>query len=174
MIIQRTLAEYLAENMDGLSVFKDELAFQISPQYPYMLTSLTSNKRESLGGGTTDFRDELTETKIFHNEQAIRFTFRAVSSEEKTGGEIVSELTRQADEYFKIMTRTGGVTLTDSVTEIPLRIAYAEYISETDIQTLEDKLPVVYQKSISFMFRVVDPSVIPMESVPMDNLSIFI
>ncbi|MFQ6610186.1 MAG: hypothetical protein ACE5D7_05225, partial [Fidelibacterota bacterium] len=172
MIIQRTLAEYLASKIQGLAVFKDELAFQISPQYPYMLTTLTANKRESLGAGIRDFHSSADETKVYRNEQSIRFTFRAVSTEKNNGNEIVIELVRNADEHLNKLTRTGGITLVDSVTELPIRIAYTEYVSETDIQTITDKLPVVYQKSISYLFRIVDPSVIPVESITMDRLSI--
>jgi hypothetical protein len=172
MIIQRTLAEYLASKIQGLAVFKDELAFQVSPQYPYMLTTLSANKRDSLGAGIRDFHSNLNETKIYHNEQSIRFAFRAVSTDKNNGNEIVSDLVRQADEHLRQLTRTGGITLNDSVTKRPIRIAFTEYISETDIQTITDKLPVVYQKSISYLFRIVDPSVIPIESIPMDSLSI--
>ena len=172
MIVQRTLAEYLVSKITGLAVFKDELAFQESPQYPYMLTSLTGNKRESLGAGTKDWKTETDETKVYLNEQSIRFTFRVVSTEEKNGNEIVSGLVRDADESLRRLTRESGITLTDSVTELPVRIAYAEYQTETDIQTITDKLPVVYQKSITYLFRVVDPSVLPIQSTPFNNLSI--
>lgn len=170
MIIQRTLAEYLASEIQGLAVFKDELAFQVSPQYPYMLTTLTGNTRESLGAGIRDFLDRTEESKIYLNEQLVRFTFRAVSTEEDNGNEIVSSLVRSCDEILRQLTRESGITLTDSVTNIPIRIAYAEYQSETDIQTITDKLPVVYQKSITYLFRIVDPSIIQIESVPMDSL----
>lgn len=172
MIIQLTLAEYLSGKITGLAVFKDELAFQISPQFPYMLTALTANKRKSLGAGIRDWKTRSDETKVFHNEQSIRFTFRAVSTDKNNGNEIVSDLVRQTDEHLRQLTRTGGITLNDSVTELPIRIAYTEYQSETDIQTITDKLPVVYQKSISYLFRIVDPSIIPVESIPMDSLSI--
>ena len=172
MIIQRTLAEHLASKISGLSAFKDELAFQESPQYPYMLTSLTGNKRDSLGAGTRDWNTETDETKVYLNEQSIRFTFRSVSIDDKNGNEIVSDIVRKADESLRQLTRESGITLTDSVTELPVRIAYAEYQTETDIQTITDKLPVVYQKSITYLFRVVDPSVIPVESNPFNNLSI--
>lgn len=172
MIVQRTLAEYLAGKITGLAVFKDELAFQESPQYPYMLTSLTGNKRDSLGAGNKDWNTENDETKVYLNEQSIRFTFRSVSTDDKNGNEIVSDLVRDADESLRRLTRESGITLTDSVTELPIRIAYAEYQSETDIQTITDKLPVVYQKSITYMFRVVDPSVLPIQSTPFNNLSI--
>ena len=172
MIIQRTLAEYLASKISGLSAFKDELAFQESPQYPYLLTSLTGNKRDSLGAGTRDWNTEIDETKVYLNEQSIRFTFRSVSTDDKNGNEIVSDLVRKADESLRQLTRESGITLTDSVTELPIRIAYAEYQTETDIQTITDKLPVVYQKSITYLFRVVDPSVIPVESIPFNNLSV--
>lgn len=172
MIIQRTLAEYLSSKIEGLAVFKDELAFQISPQYPYMLTSLTGNIRESLGAGIRDFKTETDETKIYRNEQSIRFTFRAVSTDKNNGNEIVSGLVRQADASLRRLTRTGGITLNDSVTKLPVRIAYTEFINETDIQTITDKLPVVYQKSITYLFRIVDPSVISAQSIPMDSLSI--
>jgi len=139
-----------------------------------MVTTLTGNKRESLGAGIRDFQSNSDETKIYHNERAIRFTFRAVSTDKNNGNEIVSELVRQADELLRQLTRTGGITLNDSVTNLPVRIVYTEYQSETDIQTITDKLPVVYQKSISYLFRVVDPSVITVESNPMNNLSISI
>ena len=172
MIIQRTLAEYLASKISGLSAFKDELAFQESPQYPYMLTSLTGNKRDSLGAGTRDWKTETDETKVYLNEQSIRFTFRSVSIDDKNGNEIVSDIVRKADESLRQLTRESGITLTDSVTELPVRIAYTEYQTETDIQTITDKLPVVYQKSITYLFRIVDPSVIPVESNPFNNLSI--
>jgi len=172
MIVQRTLAEYLVSKITGLAVFKDELAFQESPQYPYMLTSLTGNKRESLGAGTRDWKTETVETKVYLNEQSIRFTFRVVSTDDRNGNEIVSDLVRVADEFLRRLTRESGITLTDSVTELPVRIAYAEYQTETDIQTITDKLPVVYQKSITYLLRVVDPSVIPIESIPFNNLSI--
>ena len=172
MIVQRTLAEYLVSKITGLAVFKDELAFSASPQYPYMLTSLTGNKRESLGAGTKDWKTETDETKVYLNEQSIRFTFRVVSTEEKNGNEIVSGLVRDADESLRRLTRESGITLTDSVTELPVRIAYAEYQTETDIQTITDKLPVVYQKSITYLFRVVDPSVLPIQSTPFNNLLI--
>lgn len=172
MIVQRTLAEYLAGKITGLAVFKDELAFQESPQYPYMLTSLTGNKRDSLGAGNKDWNTENDETKVYLNEQSIRFTFRSVSTDDKNGNEIVSDLVRQADESLRQLTRTGGITLTDSVTKLPIRIAYTEFINETDIQTITDKLPVVYQKSISYLFRIVDPSVVSAQSVSLDSLSI--
>ena len=172
MIIQRTLAEYLAGKITDLAVFKDELAFQESPQYPYMMTSLIGNKREALGAGTRDWKTEIDETKVYHNEQSIRFTFRAVSTEDKNGNEIVSDIVRKADESLRQLTRKSGITLTDSVTELPIRIAYAEYQTETDIQTITDKLPVVYQKSITYLFRVVDPSVLPIQSTPINNLLI--
>ena len=172
MIVQRTLAEYLAGKITDLAVFKDELAFQESPQYPYLHTSLTGNKRDSLGAGTRDWNTEIDETKVYLNEQSIRFTFRSVSTDDKNGNEIVSDLVRDADESLRQLTRESGITLTDSVTELPIRIAYAEYQTETDIQTITDKLPVVYQKSITYLFRVVDPSVIPVESNPFNNLSI--
>lgn len=174
MIIQRTLAEHLSSKIEGLAVFKDELAFQINPKYPYMLTTLTGNKRESLGAGIRDFHSYSDETKVYHNEQSIRFTFRAVSTDKNNGNEIVSELVRQADKILQQLTRIGGITLTDLITELPIRIGYTEYQSETDIQTITNKLPVVYQKSISYLFRVVDPSVITVESIPMNNLSISI
>ena len=172
MIVQRTLAEHLASKISGLSAFKDELAFQESPQYPYMLTSLTGNKRDSLGAGTRDWKTETDETKVYLNEQSIRFTFRSVSIDDKNGNEIVSDIVRKADESLRQLTRESGITLTDSVTELPVRIAYAEYQTETDIQTITDKLPVVYQKSITYMFRVVDPSVLPIQSTPFNNLSV--
>jgi len=172
MIIQRTLAEYLSGKITGLAVFKDELAFQVSPQYPYMLTALTANKRESLGAGIRDWKTLTDEAKVFHNEQSIRFTFRAVSTDEKNGNEIVSDLVKQADDILNKLTRTGGITLNDSVTELPIRIAYTEYQSETDIQTIQDKLPVVYQKSISYLFRIVDTSVISVQTTSMDRLSV--
>jgi len=172
MIIQRALAEYLSGEITGLAVFKDELAFQISPQYPYMLTALTANKRESLGAGIRDWKTLTDETKVYHNEQSIRFTFRAVSTDEKNGNEVVSDLVKQADDILNKLTRTGGITLNDSVTELPIRIAYTEYQSETDIQTIQDKLPVVYQKSISYLFRIVDPSVISVQTTSMDRLSV--
>jgi len=174
VIIQRTLAEFLVSKMAGLAVFKDELAFSASPQYPYMLTSLTGNKRESLGAGIRDWKTETDETKVYRNEQSIRFTFRAVSTDKSNGNEIVSDLVRQADESLRQLTRTGGITLADSITALPVRIVYTEYISESDNQTITDKLPVVYQKSISYLFRVVDPSVKQIESIPMNNLSISI
>lgn len=172
MIIQRTLAEFLSSKMAGLAIFKDELAFQINPQYPYMLTSLTGNKRESLGAGIADFKTETDEMKVYRNEQSIRFTFRAVSTDKNNGNEIVSDLVRQADEILRRLTMGNGITLNDSVTQLPIRIAYTEFISETDIQTITDKLPVVYQKSITYLFRIVDPSVISAQSIPMDSLSI--
>ena len=172
MIVQRILAEYLVSKISGLSAFKDELAFQESPQYPYLLTSLTGNKRDSLGAGTRDWKTETDETKVYLNEQSIRFTFRAVSTDDKNGNEIVSDIVRKADESLRRLTRESGITLTDSVTELPVRIAYTEYQTETDIQTITDKLPVVYQKSITYLFRVVDPSVIPVESIPFNNLSV--
>ena len=172
MIIQRTLAEYLVSKISGLSAFKDELAWQVSPQYPYMMTSLTGNKRDSLGAGTRDWKTETDETKVYLNEQSIRFTFRVVSTDDKNGNEIASDLVRVADESLRQLTRESGITLTDSVTELPIRIAYAEYQTETDIQTITDKLPVVYQKSITYLFRVVDPSVLPIQSTPINNLLI--
>ncbi|MBC8552626.1 MAG: hypothetical protein H8D23_23600 [Candidatus Brocadiales bacterium] len=172
MIIQRTLAEFLVSKMAALAVFKDELAFQISPQFPYMLTSLTGNKRESLGAGIRDFITETDETKIYRNEQSIRFTFRAVSTDKNNGNEIISDLVRQADEILRRLTMENGITLNDSVTQLPIRIAYTEFINETDIQTITDKLPVVYQKSITYLFRIVDPSVISIQSIPVDSLSI--
>ena len=97
MIIQRTLAEYLSSKITGLAVFKDELAWQVNPQYPYMLTTLTGNKRDSLGAGIRDFLDRTEDEKIYLNEQAIRFTFRAVSTEEENGNEIVSSRVRSCD-----------------------------------------------------------------------------
>ena len=172
MIIQRTLAEYLVSKISGLSAFKDELAWQVSPQYPYMMTTLTGNKRDSLGAGTRDWKTEIEETKVYHNEQSIRFTFRVVSTDDKNGNEIVSDIVRKADESLRQLTREFGITLTDSVTELPIRIAYAEYQTETDIQTITDKLPVVYQKSITYMFRIVDPSVLSIQSTPINNLLI--
>ncbi len=172
MIIQRALAEYLSGEITGLAVFKDELAFQISPQYPYMLTALTANKRESLGAGIRDWKTLTDETKVFHNEQSIRFTFRAVSTDEKNGNEIVSDLVKQADDILNKLTRTGGITLNDSVTELPIRVAYAEYQSETDIQTITDRLPVVYQKANTFKFRIVDLSVFQGVSPPMNQIQV--
>jgi len=174
MILQRTLAEHLSSEIEELAVFKDELAFQVNPQYPYMLTTLTGNKRENLGAGIRDFHSYSDETKVYHNEQSIRFTFRAVSTDKNNGNEIVSDLVRQADKILQQLTWHNGITLTDSVSELPIRIGYTEYQSETDIQTITDKLPVVYQKSISYLFRVVDPSVITVESIPMNKLSISI
>ncbi len=171
MIIQRTLAEYLSSKMAGLAVFKDELAFQISPQYPYMLTSLTGNKRESLGAGIRDFHSNSNETKVYRNEQSIRFTFRAVSTDKNNGNEIVSDLVRQADEILRRLTMGNGITLNDTVTQLPIRIAYTEFINETDIQTITDKLPVVYQKSITYLFRIVDTSALPIQSTPFNKLS---
>ena len=172
MIIQRTLAEYLVSKISGLSAFKDELAFQESPQYPYMLTSLIGNKREALGAGTRDWKTETDETKVYLNEQSIRFTFRVVSTDDKNGNEFVSEYVRRTDQIIRQFAAGNGMTLTDSVTELPVRIAYVEYEGETDIQTITDKLPVVYQKSITYMFRIVDPSVLPIQSTPFNNLSI--
>ncbi|MFQ6614120.1 MAG: hypothetical protein ACE5D1_04680, partial [Fidelibacterota bacterium] len=164
--------EYLSSKMAGLAVFKDELAFQISPQYPYMLTTLTGNKRGSLGAGIRDWKTRTDETKVYHNEQSIRFTFRAVSTDRNNGNEIVSDLVRQADDLLNTLTRHGGITLNDPVTGGSVRIAFAEYQRETDMQTITDKLPVVYQKSISYLFRIVESSVMSVESVPMAHLSI--
>ncbi len=172
MIIQRTLAEYLAARIPGLMVFKDELAFQISPQYPYMLTALVANKREHLGAGIRDFHSSFDETKIYHHERSIRFTFKAVSTDINNGNDIVSELVRQTDDLLNRLTCQGGITLDDPVTGRSVRIAFAEYQNETDIQTITDKLPVVYQKSISYLFRIVKPAVKQVESIPMDRLII--
>jgi len=174
MIIQRTIANYLASKIDNLAVFKDDLAWQDSPQYPYMLTSLTGNKREHLGAGIRDFTTESDETKVFRNERQIRLTFRAVSTSEKNGNELVCDLVRQSDEVLRQLTRVEGIKLIDGETLIPIRIAYTEYQSETDVQVIDDKLPVVYQKSITYLFRIIDPSVLSIESAPVENLSITI
>jgi len=174
MIIQRTIANYLASKIDNLAVFKDDLAWQDSPQYPYMLTNLTGNKRRALGAGIRDFSTESDETKVYLNEKQIRLTFRTVSTNEKNGNELVCELVRQSDEVLRQLTRVEGITLTDSDTLIDIRIAYTEYQSETDVQVIDDKLPVVYQKAITYLFRVIDPSILSIESVPVENLQITI
>jgi hypothetical protein len=174
MIIQRTIANYLANKIDNLAVFKDDLAWQDSVQYPYMLTSLTGSKRDTLGTGIRDFKTESDETKVYYNETQIRLTFRAVSTNEKNGNELVCELVRQSDELLRQLTRVEGITLIDTETSIPIRVAYTEYQSETDIQVIDDKLPVVYQKAITYLFRIVDPSVLSIESVPVENLQVTI
>lgn len=174
MIIQRTIANYLASKIDNLAVFKDDLAWQDSPQYPYTLTSLTGNKRRSLGAGIRDFTTESDETKVYLNERQIRLTFRAVSTSEKNGNELVCDLVRQSDEVLRQLTRAEGITLIDGETLIPIRIAYTEYQSETDVQVIDDKLPVVYQKAITYLFRIIDPSVLSIESVPVENLQVTI
>lgn len=174
MIIQRTIANYLASKIDNLAVFKDDLAWQDSPQYPYMLTSLTGNKRRALGAGIRDFSTESDETKVYLNEKQIRLTFRTVSTNEKNGNELVCELVRQSDEVLRQLTRVEGITLTDDETLINIRITYTEYQSETDVQVIDDKLPVVYQKAITYLFRVIDPSILSIESVPVENLQITI
>ncbi len=172
MIIERTLAQYLAGEITGLSVFKDDLAFQISPKYPYMLTSLIGNKRTGLGAGINDFRTQTDETKVLYNESAIRFTFRAISTTEFNGNEIASLLVRKCDGILQGLTHMGGITLIDSVSQKSVRIAYAEYQSETDIQTITDKLPPSYQKSISYLFRIVDLFSISTSSTSIESLSV--
>lgn len=119
MIVQRTVAEFLASQITGLAVFKDELAASVSPSFPYMMTSLVGNKRNSLGAGHRDLLTDLDQTKVYFNEQSLRFTFRAVSTDSENGNELVSRLVRETDELLRSLTRTGGVTLTDSVTLLP-------------------------------------------------------
>jgi len=166
VIVQRTLAEYLATKITGLAVYKDDLAFSAHPVFPYLLTNLVSAKRENLGAGIRDFVSATEATKIRVDETTLRFTVRAVSTEEETGNTIVSALVRQADEVLRHLTRTGGITLTDSVTGLPVRIAYCEYSSESDIQPHTDRLPVVYQKALTYQFRIIAPSTIQEASDP--------
>lgn len=170
MILERILADYLTARMVGLMAFKDDLAFSLNPVFPYLLTNQISRKRESLGAGFRDFISDQGTTKIYVDAVSIRFTFRAVSTEAENGNDIVAAQVKQADQILGNLTRTGGISLRDSVTKLPQRIVQGEYLSQSDIQPITDRLPVVYQKALSYSFRIIVPFAYPEGIYPMTEL----
>ena len=156
MKLERVLAHSLQNTIPGLVVYKDELGWNASPSYPYMLTSMIGKSRESMGTGLYDFKDHDSKTKIFQTHISIRFTCRCLAEENMSGNDSVEALVRQVDRALQELKMNGSVTLIDPESQIPIRISYLEYLSESDIQSLTDKLPVVYQKTLSYRFRAVE------------------
>jgi len=171
MRLERALAYTLQNTIPGLAANKDELAWNASPNYPYLLTSMIGRSRESLGTGLYDFKDQESTNKIFHDNVSIRFTFRSLADENMSGNDRVEALVRQADRVLQELRSKAPVTLVDPETQLTVRISYMEYLSESDIQSLTDKLPVIYQKTLSYRFRVLEIFSRAESEVPIQNMS---
>ena len=156
MILERALAAMLQQEIPELSIYKDELAWQLQPSLPYLLTSQVGKTRAAMGAGSHDLRGESGDLKVFRDEVSLRFTFRAQSDELLNGNDRVFALANTADQILQQLTKRSGITITDPETQTPIRIAYAEYVSERDIQVNSDRLPVIYQKALTYQFRVIE------------------
>lgn len=159
MKLQRTISKYLTDNIPGLHVFKDEIAFVAAGNpYPYMLIDLISTRKSNLGTGLWD-RTETTEdgdrqVKVIKFHQTLRFTIRAVDSSEANGNVIVSEISDQIDSLLPDLCREGSVNLVDSVSGENIHIEQVIFQARSDLTPLEKSMPFIYQQSLSYSFTV--------------------
>jgi len=173
------IAKYLTDNVSGLYAFKDDLAFVAAGNpYPYFLTEVISTQKKELGCGiwdqTIDNGDgTFTQSKITKRHLVLRFTVRAVNTNEQNGNDIVNEITNEIDHRLSELCRYGGAALLDPVYGDNFYLEKALFQGRSDIAPLENKMPFIYQQSLSYKFIIQEVKTNTV-TTPFNNLTITI
>jgi hypothetical protein len=155
--LQRAVAAFISERIEGLYVFKDDLAFVAAGNpYPYLLIDLISAHRKSLGTGVWD-RISPTEsggiaTKAVSVQQVLRLTVRAANTRTQSGNAAVGDLCDQIEALLGNCCREGSMELPDPESDRPLRIERILFQGRYDIPPIEKGAPFVYQQALSYLF----------------------
>ncbi|MDP8237549.1 MAG: hypothetical protein P9X24_00535 [Candidatus Hatepunaea meridiana] len=160
MKLQRAISDYLTSHISGLYAFKDEIAFVAAGNpYPYFLIDLISTRKGQLGTGLWDRTEDnddgtATKVKVIKHNHVLRFTVRAINTNEQNGNEVVADICDKMDNLLSDLCRFGSVDLTDPVTGDYLHIERALFQGRSDLAPIEKGMPFVYQQSLSYMLVV--------------------
>ncbi len=175
----RAISKFLTDNIAGLYSFKDELAFiSAGNPFPYFLTDVISTQKKDLGCGLWDQTissgdDTFTQLKIIKKHIVLRFTIRAVNTPQQNGNDIANEITEEIDHQLFELCRNGGVNLIDPVSNEVFYIEKSLFQSRSDIAPIENKMPFIYQQSLSYKFIIQDV-ITSTITTPFNNLTITI
>jgi len=173
----RAISKYLTDNISGLYAFKDDLAFVAAGNpYPYFLTDVISTQKKDLGCGIWDQTidngdDTFTQAKIIKKHLVLRFTIRAVNTQQQNGNDIVNEITEAIDHQSFELCRNGGINLVDPVSNEVFYIEKSLFQSRSDIAPIENKMPFIFQQSLSYKFIFQD-IITNTVTTPFNNLTI--
>jgi len=154
------ISKYLTDSISGLYSFKDDLAFTAAENpYPYFLTDIISTQKKDLGCGIWDQviangDNTFTQSKIIKKHIVIRFTVRAVNDAQQNGNDIVNDTANEIDLLLSELCRYGGANLLDSVSGESFYIEKSLFQGRSDIAPIENKIPFIYQQSLSYKFII--------------------
>ena len=161
MNLQKTIAKYLADNITGIHLFKDDVAWNAAGNpYPYLLITEISSSKQNLGTGTwdrdfpKDDGDSFLLVKAIKDHVVLRFTVRAVNRQSQNGNDIVTAICTNIEDLFFDLCRTGSIDLPipGSISEEHLHVEKVVFRGRADLSPDEGGEPFVYQKSLSYLF----------------------